>query len=260
MYHQRRPHRPAAWLRHAAPAHLLAERHHQHADQANSPSDEASLRVPGRLRQRAETTGLTVLGSTHDETIHTTASHPWLTANHGWVRAGQLTLGEKVRRADGSTATVVSLLIVPGAADMWDLTVSNVHTFAVGSGAYVVHNCTGGIGDGSGDGTGSRGTGDSGAGSPRPPSPAELNDAGASTQSGGRSGRDIQANGLPNSYMRSASNAHIWVYDGEGKLQWDISPERAKYWAWNTNPITGQSFLRDTSIKVGTPPEWLLLF
>jgi hypothetical protein len=36
--------------------------------------------------------------------------------------------------------------MVPGAAAMWDLTVSNVHTFAVGAGEFVVHNnrCTGG--------------------------------------------------------------------------------------------------------------------
>jgi hypothetical protein len=30
---------------------------------------------------------------------------------------------------------------VPGAAAMWNLTVSQVHTYAVGAGEYVVHNC-----------------------------------------------------------------------------------------------------------------------
>ena len=54
-------------------------------------------------------------------------------------------MGEPVRRVDGSVATVVSVRSVPGAAAMWDLTVANEHTFAVGSGAFVVHNanCTG---------------------------------------------------------------------------------------------------------------------
>jgi hypothetical protein len=50
-------------------------------------------------------------------------------------------VGESVRRADGSTAMVVSVRSVPGAANMWDLTVANVHTFAVGNGAFVAHNC-----------------------------------------------------------------------------------------------------------------------
>ncbi len=44
-------------------------------------------------------------------------------------------------RADGSTAVVVAVRDVAGTAPMWDLTVSRLHDFAVGTGAYVVHNC-----------------------------------------------------------------------------------------------------------------------
>lgn len=55
--------------------------------------------------------------------------------------AGSLHLGEQVARADGSTAEVVALSVVHGTAPMWDLTVSNVHDFTVGNGAYIVHNC-----------------------------------------------------------------------------------------------------------------------
>lgn len=33
--------------------------------------------------------------------------------------------------------------VVPGAADYYNLTVSDLHTFAVGAGRYVVHNCGG---------------------------------------------------------------------------------------------------------------------
>lgn len=79
--------------------------------------------------------------TTHTEVVHTTANHPWLSADHGWLIASFLQVGEPVLQADGSVATVVSVRSVPGAAEMWDLTVSQVHTFAVGSGAYVVHNC-----------------------------------------------------------------------------------------------------------------------
>ncbi len=37
---------------------------------------------------------------------------------------------------------MVGLHEVPGAANMWDLTVGQLHTFVVGAGAYVVHNCS----------------------------------------------------------------------------------------------------------------------
>lgn len=72
--------------------------------------------------------------------VHTTANHPWLSADHGWLPASFLHVGEPVVQLDGATATVVAIHAVAGAADMWDLTVSNVHTFAVGVGKYVVHN------------------------------------------------------------------------------------------------------------------------
>jgi hypothetical protein len=76
-----------------------------------------------------------------DEVVHTTQKHPWLTTK-GWITAGQLHLGNEVQLLDGATATVIGLKIVPGTAAMYDLTVSNVHTFAVGDGQFVVHNCT----------------------------------------------------------------------------------------------------------------------
>jgi RHS repeat-associated protein len=80
-------------------------------------------------------------GKARDEVVHTTANHPWFTADHGWQLAGVLHMGEPVERVDGSVAMVVAIHVVPGAASMWDLTVSKLHTFAVGSGGYVVHNC-----------------------------------------------------------------------------------------------------------------------
>ena len=90
------------------------------------------------LGSAKSTAATTQLG---DETIHTTANHPWLSADRGWIVAGHLQLGEPVQRVDGSVAVVVALTVVHGTAPMWDLTVSNIHDFAVGNGAYVVHNC-----------------------------------------------------------------------------------------------------------------------
>lgn len=87
-------------------------------------------------------------GTSSQEVIHTTASHPWLSADHGWLRAGQLHLGEPVRLLDGATATVVGLHALPGVGAMWDLSLDATHTFAVGNMQVVVHNCPIG-GDGS---------------------------------------------------------------------------------------------------------------
>lgn len=80
---------------------------------------------------------------TQEEMIQTTANHPWLTTDHGWMPAGNLRIGEPVVRADGKLAVVVAVHGVPGAGIRYDLTVSRIHTFEVGIGRWVVHNCTG---------------------------------------------------------------------------------------------------------------------
>ncbi len=85
------------------------------------------------------------------DVIHTTANHPWLTADRGWVLAGDLQVGEAVRTLDGGVATVEAVRTEPGAtveavrtepgaAVMWGLTLGDVHTFAVGASRAVVHN------------------------------------------------------------------------------------------------------------------------
>jgi RHS repeat-associated protein len=91
--------------------------------------------------QQQQQTSSTSQSQGRDEVVHTNAKHPWLTAERGWVTAGQLTMGMHVVREDGTTAVVARKRVVPGAAAMWNLTVSTFHTFAVGAGQYVVHNC-----------------------------------------------------------------------------------------------------------------------
>jgi hypothetical protein len=91
--------------------------------------------------------GVAVLSSGHTssaaasaETIHTTANHPWLTADRGWVQAGDLRSGELLVTLSGTTSTVAWVQVVPGQADRYNLTVANDHTYAVGAGQVVVHN------------------------------------------------------------------------------------------------------------------------
>jgi hypothetical protein len=51
-------------------------------------------------------------------------------------------------RLDGTTATAVGLHERTGEqADHYNLTVSELHTYAVGAGQFVVHNCTRVVGD-----------------------------------------------------------------------------------------------------------------
>ncbi len=81
--------------------------------------------------------------STPPQTLPTTASHPWLTADRGWVPAGALRLGEPLVTLTGATSssgTVAWVRVVPGQADRYNLTVAHDHTYAVGSGQVVVHN------------------------------------------------------------------------------------------------------------------------
>jgi RHS repeat-associated protein len=73
------------------------------------------------------------------ETIETTPDHRFLT-DEGWVEAEQLEPGDQVRNLDGSFGTVHGYRIEFRPIVMWDLTVSAVHTFAVGGGEWVVHN------------------------------------------------------------------------------------------------------------------------
>lgn len=76
-----------------------------------------------------------------------TAAHSWLTADRGWVAAGDLRPGEAVVRLGGGTSTVASVQIIPGQADMYNLTVAHDHTYAVGGSQAVVHNTEGPCGD-----------------------------------------------------------------------------------------------------------------
>jgi len=80
-------------------------------------------------------------------TIHSTQHHLfWDLTTRTWVQAHELSAGTALETPNGAAATVVATTIVPGAADMWDLSVNNDHDFyvAVFAGsltAVLVHNC-----------------------------------------------------------------------------------------------------------------------
>ncbi|MFJ3302165.1 ricin-type beta-trefoil lectin domain protein [Streptomyces sp. NPDC086549] len=82
----------------------------------------------------------------HTATIHTTANHPfWDDTTHTWVPAGKLHHGDALNTPTNHHAYVVATHPTPGAANRWNLTVRQLHTYYVvaGSVPILVHNACG---------------------------------------------------------------------------------------------------------------------
>ncbi len=77
------------------------------------------------------------------ERITTTPEHPFYTRELGWVEAGELRQGERVRRLDGGYGEVRSVESVRRPQLMYNLTVEEAHTFFVGDSDWLVHNAGG---------------------------------------------------------------------------------------------------------------------
>jgi hypothetical protein len=75
------------------------------------------------------------------EVVHTNQKHPFLTTEHGFLPVGQIKVGMHVVRADGRIGVITRWTIVPGVKMMYNLEVAQDHTFTVGDGQWVVHNC-----------------------------------------------------------------------------------------------------------------------
>ncbi len=73
------------------------------------------------------------------ELVETTPEHPFFVEGAGWVPAGELLLGDRVRSADGA-GVVEALVSVASPQVMYNLTVAEAHTFYVGDGQWLVHN------------------------------------------------------------------------------------------------------------------------
>src|SRR5215472_1570341 len=78
------------------------------------------------------------------EVIHTNQKHPFFTMEHGFMPVGKVKLGMHVLRADGRIGVATEWKVVPGTKTMYNLEVAWDHTFTVGAGQWVVHNCASG--------------------------------------------------------------------------------------------------------------------
>ncbi|MFI0939446.1 polymorphic toxin-type HINT domain-containing protein [Streptomyces sp. NPDC021020] len=80
----------------------------------------------------------------HRSVLHTTTEHLfWSETDSAWLPAADLRSGQKLGTASGLTVSVVAVHVLPGPAkDMYNLTVSDLHTYYVMAGAapVLVHN------------------------------------------------------------------------------------------------------------------------
>ncbi|WP_457029317.1 polymorphic toxin-type HINT domain-containing protein [Kitasatospora sp. P5_F3] len=75
--------------------------------------------------------------------LHTTARHPfWDDTKKTWTAAGNLREGDALETPSGAHAYVLAVSVVPGDADMYNLTVEDLHTYYVLAGEIpiLVHN------------------------------------------------------------------------------------------------------------------------
>ncbi|QMU70028.1 polymorphic toxin-type HINT domain-containing protein [Streptacidiphilus sp. P02-A3a] len=82
----------------------------------------------------------------HVSTLHTTTEHAfWDDTLHTWVPANQLTPGHALETPTAQPAHVATLQATPGAANRYNLTVQQLHTYYVlaGTTPILVHNCGG---------------------------------------------------------------------------------------------------------------------
>ncbi|MEU6505504.1 polymorphic toxin-type HINT domain-containing protein [Streptomyces sp. NPDC046942] len=83
-------------------------------------------------------------GPHHIDVVHTTSKHPfWDDTLHSWIRAGHLKPGHNLETATDHHARILAVRTRPGAADMYNLTVQQLHTYYVEAGdtPILVHNC-----------------------------------------------------------------------------------------------------------------------
>ncbi len=86
-------------------------------------------------------------GERESEVIHTNKKHPFLTTEKGFVAVADLHVDMHVVRADGRIGVITRWEVVPGTMVLYNLEVAQDHTFTVGDGQWIVHNCSQGMPD-----------------------------------------------------------------------------------------------------------------
>ncbi len=88
---------------------------------------------------RHEVTNLVVL-TVGGEVIETTPEHPFWMRDEGWVRAGQLEVGDELLTRDGAWLTITAVELRQGDFIVFNFEVGDFHSYYVGTDAISVHN------------------------------------------------------------------------------------------------------------------------
>jgi len=92
-------------------------------------------------------TWVMAIGLGDGSTVEVTPEHPfWVDRGSGfvgpgWLKAGELRIGDQLRTANGEGATIVSLRYHVAKAEVYTLTLGPSHDFFVGTSRVLVHNC-----------------------------------------------------------------------------------------------------------------------
>ncbi|MEZ4709784.1 MAG: polymorphic toxin-type HINT domain-containing protein [Caldilineaceae bacterium] len=81
--------------------------------------------------------------TTPEHPFYAAVSAPWLAVGQTawrWTPAAELEAGDRVYQSDGTTGVVQALVVEAAPQLMYNMTVAQAHTYAVGDGQWVVHN------------------------------------------------------------------------------------------------------------------------
>jgi hypothetical protein len=139
----RNPHGPAEWkaveqIYHNAPAALL----NVHVRASNLPWF-ASGDWRGGLGKSGAAKTTKAFERRADTVLRTTFNHPFYVLGEGWIAAGELRIGDRLRAADGQAATVTALFANGDAERVFNLRVADSHTYFAGAfegPCVLVHN------------------------------------------------------------------------------------------------------------------------
>ncbi|MCR5836633.1 MAG: hypothetical protein K6G88_09000 [Lachnospiraceae bacterium] len=182
--------------------------------------------------------------SINNEVINATTNHPFYVLDRGFVKAKDLRAGDVLCTVNGDYVTVewIEHEILEKPVKVYNLSVADNHTYFVGENGVGVHNdsCKGNWNrkiskteDLNSD------------------SFSNLKDNGTVKVNSSGSDRPLYSD--PNSYYSTGNGEHVFIYDGEGKLIYDISPKRVKGFQIDVKPSTKEEFFRPVKLTGEVP-------
>ena len=179
------------------------------------------------------------------EEIVTTVDHPFYVNNRGFIKTGELIVGDELLDVNGNVLLVenfdVELTEEP--VKVYNFQVEDFHTYHVSGFGVLVHNAND-------------------YANPRTQNTSDLNiqkiketKYDGTIRTGGRSGGSRPLEGQPNTYVNTESG-HKLVYGADGRLNLDISTKRVKARGYDIAP-NGHLYPRDMNL-IGPVPRELL--